>query len=82
MAHFWGAGIECRKVKICDFDEMEWFWARRAGVCLVQLKQHHSVDRCVVLSVIRRVVLYSAERYPLVLSAEVLKLCGIDAETN
>lgn len=70
------------KVKMGHVDEMEWLGDRGAGVYLVQLKQNHAVGHCIFVMGISCVVLGSADRYPLVPSVVVFKLCGGDAATN
>lgn len=52
------------------------------GVHLVQLKHHHAVDHCILIIMNRRVVIGSAERYPLTLSTDILRLFGGDAASN
>lgn len=49
---------------------------------LVQLKQKQVVDYCVVVNGIHRVAIDSSERYPLMLSEDVLRLSGGDDESN
>lgn len=49
---------------------------------LVKLKQKQLMDHCVVVNWNSCVFIDSAERYPLTLSADVLRICGIDSASN
>lgn len=72
MVQRWGRKVEVRKAKMGNVEAMELLGSRSTVFCLVQLDQ--VVDHCVVVNCNRRVVIDSAETYPVTLSEDVLRL--------
>ena len=57
-------------------NKFEWLGNLDWGVWIVRLVKPRILDHCVVVDGIRKLVIDSAEKHPLVLSSEVLRLCG------
>lgn len=78
----WGGKVDLRKVELWNDDAMVFLGASNTQVYLVQLKQHQVVNRYMVVNGNRRVLMDSAETYPLKLSSDDLRLCGADSASD
>jgi len=79
--HKLGVRCDLRKVPKDEMsaflvDKFEWLASLDDGVWMVRLEQHAIVDHCIVVDAKNKLILDSAEDYPVRLSAATIRMCG------